>query len=147
MANLSEFGASLETTKEWLSELMATLQMDEAKACRAFRAVTHELRDRLTVEEIADLSAQLPLLLRGVFFEGWRPSGKSKQRSKEDFLENVAEFFPEAPHIGQVEKIVREVFMFIDRRVSSGEVRHVVNSLPKDLRSLWPQYSGERYSA
>ena len=148
MANLSEFGSSLETTREWINELMETLGTDEAKACRALRVTLHELRDHLTVEEAADLAAQMPLLLKGVYYEGWRPAGKPVKRcSKEEFLEKIAESFKDGPHAGKVEQMVRDVFSFLDRRVSAGEIRDVVNSLPKDLRNLWPAYSGERRSA
>lgn len=142
MAVLSEFGASLETTREWIEELMQTMQTDEAQACRAFRAVTQELRNHLTLAETADLSAQLPLLLRGVFYDGWTPSKvRQRNRSKEKFLQKVSDRLPRATPIGQVEKMVREVFMFLDRKVSPGEIRHVVGSLPKDLQPLWPEYA------
>lgn len=145
MAKLAEFASSLETTREWINELMDTLQTDESTACRAFRVTVHELRDQLTVAETADLAAQLPLLLRGIFYEGWRPSGKPmKRRSKADFVDKVAESFKEISDIAQVEEMVRDVFRFLDRRVSPGEIRHVVNSLSKDLRSLWPDHAGER---
>ena len=148
MANLSEFGSSLETTREWISELMETLNTDEARACRALRVTLHELRDHLTVGESADIAAQMPLLLRGVFYEGWRPAGKPVERcSKEEFLEKIGESFKDGPHVGQVEKMVRDVFTFLHRRVSAGEIRDVVTSLPKGIRSLWPAYSGERCSA
>ena len=40
----------------------------------ALRAVLHALRDRLTVDECADLAARLPLLVRGMYCEGWDPS-------------------------------------------------------------------------
>ena len=148
MANLNEFRSSLETTQKWIQELMATLQTDETTAVRAFRAIAHELRDHLTVDETAHLAAQLPLLLRGVFYEGWRPAGKPvRERSKEAFLDNVWQSFREVPDRKKVESMVREVFMFLDHRVSAGEIRDIVHSLPKDLKSLWPAYAGERHSA
>jgi uncharacterized protein (DUF2267 family) len=31
--------------------------------------VLHALRDRLTVEEASDLAAQLPMLIRGLYYE------------------------------------------------------------------------------
>ena len=144
MANLSEFGSSLETTRKWIDELMATLQTDEEKACRAFRVVGHVLRDQLTPSEVVDVSAQMPFLLRGIFIDGWKPAKNAvRLRSKEEFLEIVAQHLPDKPRSEKVEQMVREVFMFLDRRVSAGEIRHVINSLPKELRSLWPQYGGE----
>ena len=55
------------------------------------RPVLHTLRDRLTVEEAAHLSAQLPLLIRVIYFEGWHPAHKpTKERFKEQFLDQIA---------------------------------------------------------
>ena len=143
MANLAEFGASLATTREWIGDLMAILETgNEAQACRALRVTMQELRDHLTIAEVADFSAQLPLLLRGVFYEGWRPTGKPvKRRSKEEFLEKISRHFPEFSEVTEVEETVRDVFEFLSRKVSAGEIRDIVTSLPKDLRDLWPPES------
>jgi uncharacterized protein (DUF2267 family) len=57
------------------------------KAYLALRATLHALRDRLTVEEVAQLGAQLPTLIRGFYYEGWDPTGKPlRVRHKEQFL-------------------------------------------------------------
>lgn len=142
MANLNEFSTSLATTRKWIDDLMDTLEKDEVKACRILRATLHELRDHLTVEEIADLSAQFPLLLRGLWFEGWRPGvEKKKRRSKAEFLERVRDELPElTPE--SVEKVVRDVFDFLAFKVSEGEIRHIVSSLPRELKDLWPAGAG-----
>jgi uncharacterized protein (DUF2267 family) len=64
---------------------------DRPAAYRALRATLHALRDRLTVEEVAQLGAQLPILVRGVYYEGWNPTGKPlKLRHKEEFLARIA---------------------------------------------------------
>jgi len=47
---------------------------DKRYAYRALRAVMHAIRDRLTVDETAQLAAQLPELIRGIYYEGWDPS-------------------------------------------------------------------------
>lgn len=140
MANLKEFGASLETTREWIDDLMETLRTDnEPQACRALRITLHELREHMTNEEVADFSAQLPQLLRGVFFEGWRPTGKPvKRRSLTELLERLYEQSPDCENTEQVEVMVRDVFEFLCRHISAGEIRHIVTGLPKELRTLWP---------
>jgi uncharacterized protein (DUF2267 family) len=143
MSNLTEFNSSVETTKEWISELMETLRTDnEAKACRTLKVTLHTLRDQLQLAEVADLAAQLPQLIRGVYYEGWRPAGKQiRIKSKEQFLEKVIDGLKE-PSQAHAEKVVRDVFTFLDRRVSGGEIRQVVMSLPKEIRDLWPQEAG-----
>jgi HSP20 family protein len=80
-------------TNEWLSELAAELGTEDKQvAYRVLRGFFHVLRDRLTVEEAAQLAAQLPQFLRGVFDEGWRPA-KAPQtyRDREAFLDLLAE--------------------------------------------------------
>src|SRR3954469_3784162 len=69
------------------------------KECRnqsynAMRAVLHALRDRLTVNEAAQFAAQLPMLIRGVYFHGWQPSDVPVKMDKEQFLERVRQEFP-----------------------------------------------------
>lgn len=90
---LEVFDRTLHKTHAWLKAIMEELGTeDRHKAYLALRAVLHALRDRLTVEEVAQLAAQLPMLVRGLYYEGWDPTGKPlKERHKEAFLAHVAE--------------------------------------------------------
>ena len=64
---------AVQQSQEWLKELRETAGLaDENEAFSVFRAVLHQLRDRLTINEAVQLSAQLPLIFRGVYFEGWQ---------------------------------------------------------------------------
>lgn len=140
MANLSEFAPTLETTREWIDDLMLTLDVgNEARACRALRVTLHELRDQLTNEEVADFAAQLPQLIRGVFYEGWRPVSKPiHHRSRVELLERLYERCQDCSSLEDAESMAQDVFEFLSRRISAGETRHIVTSLPKGLRQLWP---------
>jgi uncharacterized protein (DUF2267 family) len=95
------FESTYRTTSAWLRELMRELGWDDPRrAYAALRAVLHALRDRLTVAEAADLSAQLPMLVRGLFFEGWRPNAVPvKEQRREDFLAHVAAAFRDDPGV------------------------------------------------
>ena len=79
---------TLHTTDLWLRDLMEDLGwQDRGRAYRALQVVLHALRDRLPVEAVAALGAQLPLLVRGIYYEGWRPGGKPlREIEKEDFF-------------------------------------------------------------
>src|SRR4051794_12648836 len=97
----------------------------------ALRAVLHALRDRLTVEEAADLAAQLPLLVRGVYFEGWNPSRVPVKMDREEFLARVRrEFSYEVD--GGVEGVVRTVLNTLRSTVTDGEWDDIKANLPKD---------------
>ncbi len=139
--------SAVHTANTWLKELMQELDWeDRERAYRALGVVLHALRDRLTVAEVADLGAQLPLLIRGLYYEGWVPSGKPvKERSKEEFLAHVeaacrghAETFPES--------VAWAVFKLLGRHVSPGELRDVKHVLPESIRSLWPASANGRES-
>jgi len=135
---LASFDSTVQTTNIWLNEIMERMGWtDRHRAMHALRAVLHALRDRLTVEEAADLGAQLPLLVRGLYYEGWHPSGKPvKDRTKEQFLAHVAEAYRNDPDV-DVEEVTRNIFQVLAKHVTSGEIRDIQQMLPVGVRDLW----------
>jgi len=131
---------TIHTTNTWLEELMDELGWeDRQRAYHALGAVLHALRDRLTVAEAADLGAQLPMLIRGLYYEGWTPSGKPvKERKKEDFLAHIAAALRGHPEI-YPEGVAWAVFKVLEKHVSAGEIGDVKSVLPAQIRSLWPE--------
>jgi uncharacterized protein (DUF2267 family) len=103
--------------------------------------VVRALRDRLPVGEVADLAAQLPLILRGVYYEGWRPAAavvpSAKDHNKAQFVGHVAQGLGGDVILGDAEDAARGVLRVLARRVSGGEVDDVRNSMPARLRELW----------
>lgn len=137
---LEAFDATLQKTNIWLSDLMRELgwEGERQRAYLALRSVLHALRDRLTVEEALDLGAQLPMLVRGFYYEGWKTTGKPlKERRLEDFLAHIKHDFRNDDRM-DTEAIARAVFTVIARHASAGEVEDVKRVLPAELRSLWP---------
>jgi len=136
---LSVFDATLQKTHVWLKEIMGVLGWeDKQRAYGALRAVLHALRDRLTIEEIAQLGAQMPMLIRGIYYEGWDPTGKPvKQRHKDQFLARIREQF-RGPDDVDPEKVARAVFTVLANRISEGEIEDIEHLLPVELRELWP---------
>ncbi|MEN2981558.1 MAG: DUF2267 domain-containing protein [Thermus sp.] len=139
---LEVFDTTLHKTHAWLKAIMEALGAeDRHRAYMALRAVLHALRDRLPVEEVAQLGAELPMLVRGLYYEGWDPTGKPlKERHKEEFLAHVARELrtPSGPALDP-EAAARAVFQVLAQKVSEGEIRDVQNLLPKELRELWPR--------
>ncbi len=130
---------AVQQTQEWLKELRDNGDLaDEAQAYSVLRAVLHQLRDRLTMQEALDLGAQLPLIVRGIYFEGWRPSHTpEKMRTREKFLDGVV--LKLLPHQIPPEPAVRDVFTLLAHHCDPGEIGDVIEQLPKEIKALWPQ--------
>src|SRR5581483_3051587 len=118
------FSDTIAKTGHWLDDVMpATGNMDIRDAYSALRSVLHALRDRLTVEEAVDLGAQLPMLIRGLYYEGWTPSGKPlKERHTSDFFAHIERDFRKDEWPIDAERMVRAVFRVLARRVTEGEI-------------------------
>jgi len=131
------FDQSLETTREWLQAVQEQMGLDdEQRAFRVLRAVLQTLRDRLTVEEAAQFAAQLPMLLQGVYYHGWSPTGKPlKIRSRQEFLDRVAEGLMRQH---DPEEACRTVFRVLEEKMPGGVLEDVKRILPESIRDLWP---------
>jgi len=103
----------------------------------ALRAVLHALRDRLTVDEAAQLSAQLPMLIRGIYFAGWDPSKVPVKMKKEEFLERIQREFPYEVE-GGLEPLVQNVLRALKGHVSEGEWEDIRSSMPQELATILP---------
>jgi uncharacterized protein (DUF2267 family) len=137
--SLAPFESTLQTTNVWLNDILERLGWgkDHHRAYHALRAVLHALRDRLPVDQAAALAAQLPMLIRGFYYEGWHPHGKPvKERHQEDFLAHVAAAFRDDPDVDPG-RVVQAVFRVLSKHVTSGEIESVKRSLPTEIRSLW----------
>lgn len=123
----------------WINEVDKRLRWEnKARSYRLLKAVLHALRDHLQVNEAADLGAQLPTLIRGVYYDQWRPAiTPIKERHVEDFLDRIDRDFRADP-INDPEQAAGVVFSFLSEKVSAGEISDVRNSLPASLRALWP---------
>jgi uncharacterized protein (DUF2267 family) len=136
---LEVFDKTLQTTHVWLDEIMAELGPDRQRAYHALRAVLPALRDRLPLNLAAHLGAQLPLLVRGIYYDNWHPQpGTSRERKQEEFLQRVGAGLEGIRPI-DVKAATRVVFGVIGRHVSEGQVEKVRQALPKDILALWPE--------
>jgi uncharacterized protein (DUF2267 family) len=137
---LEVFDTTIQKTTIWLRDLMEVLGcQDRHMAYQAMRATLHALRDRLRVDEVAQLGAQLPMLIRGFYYEGWDPSDKPlRERHRAQFLERIEREFRGGNRI-EPERVARAVFAVLARRVSEGEIEDVRQVLPAEIRDLWPE--------
>jgi uncharacterized protein (DUF2267 family) len=134
---LEVFDRTLQATHIWLDEIMGEVGPDRQHAYHVLRAVLHALRDRLPTPTAVHLGAQLPLLVRGIYYDSWSLGGEQAHgRKLDDFLAQV-EAGLAATRPTNAEDAARAVFGVISRHVSAGETEKVMHVLPKEIRSLW----------
>ena len=134
------FDATLQKTKEWMYEVNKELGWGgEPQAYHCLRAVLHTLRDRIPVEEAVQLGDQLPLLLKGIYYEGWKPRSVPLKLHQEDFYALVAQRLAEGSKEIDPEEATAAVLRVLSRHVSAGEIDDVKATLPKDIVALWPR--------
>ncbi len=134
---VSVFEHTIELTHTWLHDLMERLGWHEKhRAYMALRAVLHAVRDRVSPEDAAHLAAQLPMLIRGFYYEGYHPSGKPvADHKKAEFLARVAaECSDEDRNEGRVTRAVLQV---LSKHITAGEVEKLKGALPAEIRALW----------
>ena len=84
------------------------------------------------------MGAQLPMLIRGFYYESWDPTGKpEKVRKKEEFLARIEQQFRGDDRIDP-EQVARAVFTVLANRVTEGEIEDVKDVLPSEIKTLWP---------
>ena len=134
---LDVFDTTLQETNTWLKCVMHELRTDDRRiAFGVLRATLHALRDRIGPQNAIHFAAQLPMLLRGAFFEGWHLADPPPHtRHLEEFLEAIAAELPAPWRIDPAEA-ASAAFAAIGASIDAGEVLKLVQILPPDLRCL-----------
>jgi uncharacterized protein (DUF2267 family) len=139
---LESIDHTVQLTHAWIDELDALVGWEsKARSYRLLRTVIQALRDWLPVNDAVHLAAQLPALLRGVYYEHWRPAVTPvTERHSQNFLARVDEAFRTDPILFTSEA-VSAVFELLTDKIAAGEIEKVRHALPADLRALWPASS------
>jgi uncharacterized protein (DUF2267 family) len=135
---VSTFETSLDKTNLILKDIEQEYGWSKEQRNQSYlalRTVLHLLRDRLPVEESVQFSAQLPMLVRGMYFDGWDPTIVPIKLNREDFLFEVRRNFTFDVE-GGTERLVRTVLNALRTHVTEGEWEEVRGSLPKDLARI-----------
>lgn len=135
---LAAIERTVQKTQEWIKDIENLLERDSRFAFQSLRAVLHILRDRLPLATAIHLGDQLPMLIRGLYYENWTPTHepRHKERSAEDFLDRLNGYFPKEAALDS-EGIVRGVFQVLRTHVTEGEIHAVRAVLPAPISSLW----------
>lgn len=137
--HLGTFEGSVRESQEWVTDLMERLRFaDPHYALRGLTAVLHALRDELSAEQNAALAAQMPALIRGIYFQDWQPrANEPKHNPRHVFLRRIDSAFATYEAPPDPAAVAEAVFAMLETRIS-GECRKIRRTLPGDLRGLWP---------
>ncbi len=113
-------------------------------AFNALKGVLHTIRDRTTLEEVFHLSAQLPVFIRGVYFEGYKPSGKPEKMNAGEFLLSIRDKMSNSDPI-KPESAFQAVLEILYDHISAGELDDIRGSMPKDIQKLWDKSIAENW--
>jgi uncharacterized protein (DUF2267 family) len=127
---------SVQKTNEWVKAMAAELGTDDREdAWRVLRADLQVLRDELTVDEAAQLAAQLPMVLRGAFWEGFNPGHQpQKLRHREEFLARVAER-AQLSDLSEAARAAQATTRVLSEHITAGELDDVFAQLPGEVRA------------
>lgn len=129
---------TVQATNQWLNELTERLDTDRARAYRVLCSVFAAVRDRIGPDNAAHLAAQLPLMLRGVFYKGYRPSETpARQRTRAGFLKSLDGGALRGLEV-DAEDAVRIVLRVLAEHINRDELDKVARLFPEELRDLWP---------
>lgn len=139
---------TVQLTHQWINDLDLRLGWEnKPRSYRLLRTVLQAVRDWLPLNEAAGFGAQLPELLRGIYYEHWRPAATPvKQRHKADFVARIDSAFKTDPLLFTADAIAA-VFELLSEKIAAGETEKVRHALPADLRALWPAPSQAAWSA
>ncbi|MEH1057419.1 DUF2267 domain-containing protein [Micromonospora purpureochromogenes] len=136
----SAFESSLEKTNLMLKDIEQAYGWPKEQRNQSYcalRTVLHLLRDRMPVQESVEFAAQLPVLVRGIYFDGWKPMDVPIKLNRDDFLLEVRRHFPYDVE-GGTERVVQVVLDALSRHVTQGQWDDVKDNMPSDLQRMMP---------
>ena len=133
---LETIESTTQKTHEWIGRIAKTLHMEKRDAWKSLRAVLQTARDRLPVDDAVHFGAQLPMLIRGMYYEGWEPSRVPTRLTLREFLDAVSEKIADRK-IDPIET-TQQVLAIVGSYVGLGEMEKVKQSFPRDMQNLFP---------
>jgi uncharacterized protein (DUF2267 family) len=135
---LDVFDRTVQVTNIWLNEIMDELGPDRHFAWHVLGAVIRPLRDQLPPDMAVHLGAELPILVRGTYYDGWHtPAERDEAANADEFLRKVSAGLA-TTRVVAPEAAVRAVFAVLSRHLDPHQVTKVRNCLSESVRTLWP---------
>jgi uncharacterized protein (DUF2267 family) len=133
---LDVFDKTLQSTNIWLDEISAAIGPDRKLAWKVLSVVLHKLRDRLPLNLSAHLGAELPILIRGIYYDQFEPAKQPVEWDVEAFMHEVSRWLSDARPVDPI-AATRAVFQVLSRHIPPGQIEKVQHALPADLRAFW----------
>lgn len=141
--NINKYGEEAQLFLRQVAEELGNRE-DIDHAGRVTIAVVHTLREKISVEESIHLISQLPLILKGVYVDGWDITREfmSESNTLEEFLDEIREHAPRTAgrDFGdnqQTRENVMAVLRVMRNYVSEGEMNHIKQQMPKSIAELF----------
>ena len=134
---LETIESTTQKTHEWIARIAKTEHMEKRESWKALRAVLQTVRDCLPVDVAVHFGAQLPMLIRGLYYEGWEPSRAPIEMTLREFLDAIQQEIINE-HVFDPVDVTRDVLSVIAHHVGSAEMDKVKHSFPADMQNLFP---------
>jgi uncharacterized protein (DUF2267 family) len=135
--NVRAINKSLHETNDWLEAYMKKCSLDDhEQAYSVMRATFHAIRDRIPEDEATDFAAQLPMIIRGFYFEGFNPEDVPKKiRDENEFFfdylgSKIADSIDIDPRLA-----FNKLFELCGEHITSAQVDHVISMFPQDIQT------------
>ncbi len=138
---IDSFDSTLQKTTTMIKAIQDRFEwVDRNQAYVALRSVLQTLRDRLTVEHAAGLGAQLPMLVRGFYFEGWKPSQVPLKMNKDEFVGEVERQIDPLSYDIPTEEMIKGIVAIVQDYTDPNEMRKIKKTLPNDIQDMLDGY-------
>ncbi|MFP4111408.1 MAG: DUF2267 domain-containing protein [Candidatus Woesearchaeota archaeon] len=129
------FDLTVQKTNEWLNNIKEELQWESKDDVYiATKAVLQTLRDRLPIDEAIHLAEQLPMLMKGMYYEGYKPRGKPEKMSENGFYRTINDRIVNKEI--DPESAAKAIIKIIYLKIGKGEFDDIKSNMPSDIQTM-----------
>lgn len=140
-----EFEKFIHEAHEYFNHLASELghPNEQKRVVIIWRAVMHTIRDRIHMSEALDLASPLPMILKGMFIEGWK--FRDKPLYNFDTLDEMkTQVKAHQNRYGEAkfdwskstEEIISITLDSLTKYVPAEQLEQIRNQLPKDIKRV-----------
>ena len=132
------FDSTVQETNQLLGKIEKEFGWPEDRRTQSYsllRAVLHAVRDNLPTNEAVHFAEQLPMLVKGFYYEGWVPSDTPKDMDREEFEQTIRQDY-QLSSDEDFEDLISKTFNIVMKSISDGEAEQVKGNLNEGIREL-----------